>query len=252
MPSAMPDGMPSAADALAGSARGPKAAEVLRGMRGALASLRAATETLQGYPHAETAMRERLLAVIADETARLSSQLQSLERTLVDTRRVEPGRRAPVPAEEVARALADALSASGLECDVASAGAGIAGNGTESVGIDAGSRAGALMTLRVDLGAITHAAGAFFTALRRQSPFGSCTLHRALHERHLLLDVRWSPAPADIPRLLAWQGEALGAGASNAESGGLRVVVREHDGEAWFALDRDGTTASIRILLPSA
>ena len=234
MPSAMPSATDSAGASPGKSPEPLRAAEVLRGMRRAIASLRAASETLQGYPNAEPAVRERLLAVVADESTRLNEQLQELEHALAIAARAEPGRRARVPADALAHALAEALAGSGLECNEIT---DVASNTT---------------TLQIDLDAIAGSAGAFFTALRRQSPVGSCTLHRALHERHLLLDVSWSPAAADIPRLLAWQGEALGAGAPDAESGQLRAVVREHDGEAWFALDRDGTTARIRILLPCA
>jgi len=238
--------MPSAADP-AGTSPGTspepqRAAEVLRGMRRAIGSLRAASETLQGYPHAEPAMRERLLAVIADEAARLHGQLQELELTLADAKHAAPGHRERVPAEIVARTLADALTESGLECTV----------DAESSGVDGTPPGGDPTALQVDLGGLAGAASAFFTALRRQSPVGSCTLRRAIHEGHLLLDVRWLPSPSDVPRLLAWQGEALGVGAADAESGRLRAVVRQHDGEAWFALDRDGTTARIRILLPCA
>ena len=52
-------------------------------------------------------------------------------------------------------------------------------------------------------------------------------------------------------RKVVWNA-ALGDGASDADSGRLRAVVRQHDGEAWFALDRDGATARIRILLPGS
>ena len=230
-------GVESAAPSPAATPEPPRPAEVLRGMRRAIASLRAASETLQGYPNAEPTMRERLLAVIADESTRLNDHLHALERALAA--RDEPGRRARVPVEAVARALAEALAASGLECDL------------ERDGAEA-SPGGDPTTLQADLDALAGAAEAFFTALRRQYPVGSCTLRRGLHEGHLLLDVQWSPSPSDIPRLLSWQGEALGAGGSDAESGRLRAVVRQHDGEAWFALDRDGATARIRILLPCA
>ena len=236
----MPSGMPSASDSAGRPA--PQAAELLRGMRRAIASLRAATETLHGYPGAEPAMRERLLAVIADESGRLGTQLQGLEQALATAARVEPGHRTRVAVEAVARALAEALAASGLEC-------ALTGDGEQQADVEGAPET---PTVEVDLDALADAAGAFFTALRRQSPVGACTLRRAFHEGHLLLDVRWLPNPSDVSRLLAWQGEALGAGGADPESGRLREVVRQHDGEAWFTLDRDGAMARIRILLPCA
>jgi hypothetical protein len=78
---------------------------------------------------------------------------------------------------------------------------------------------------------------------------GGCRLSHELADHHLLLDVRWEPAPADLDRLLAWQAEALGT-STEGEAGRLRGVARAHEGEAWFTLDRDGGAAHLRLLLP--
>jgi len=224
--------MPDATDGRTPAAR---TAELLHGMRGAIASLRAATETLQGYPHAERAVRDRLLGVLAAETGRLQEQLRDLELGLESATLAVTGSRLAVAARDLVRRLATTLATSGLDCQLAQ---------------DAAEEARA--SVRVDLDALAQAAGGFFTGLRRQCPVGACTLHWTMHERHLLIDVRWSPNPGDIPRLLDWQGAALGAGATDRVSGQLRAVAREHGGEAWFALDRDGSTAHVRLLLPGS
>ena len=77
-------------------------------------------------------------------------------------------------------------------------------------------------------------------------------------DRHLLLDLGWNPDPADLPRLLEWPGAALDAPAAGAAGGsggalrGLRPLARGHDGEAWFILERDGSAAHVKVLLPLA
>ncbi len=207
--------------------------ELLHGMRRAIGSLRAATETMQGYPEAEPAVRARLLGVVAEETDRLHEQVRALEQELGRSTPAEQSRRSVVPAAEVTGRLRAALVASGLDCESGAPGA------------DAEAR------VRVDLEALAQATETFFTALRRQTPVGACSLRQSLRESHLLLDVGWAPGAADVPHLLAWQGGALAGGGAGDDAGLLRSVARAHDGEAWFALERDGLAAHVRLLLPT-
>jgi hypothetical protein len=79
-----------------------------------------------------------------------------------------------------------------------------------------------------------------------------CSARARVVEGHLLVDLGWHPDPGDLPRVFEWQGAALDADAGTGGDGGLREIARDHDGEAWFNLDRDGSAAHVRILLPLA
>ncbi len=96
------------------------------------------------------------------------------------------------------------------------------------------------------------AATAYLAELRREMAVTPLRLGVERTDRHLLLDLGWNPDPADLDRLLEWQGRALDPPPGEAPRPGLRPLARDHDGEAWFILDRDGGAAHVKILLPLA
>jgi hypothetical protein len=206
--------------------------DVARSMRGALGSLRAATETLGAYPDLDPERRSRLLAVVAEEAARIDHQVRRMESLAAGTR--EPAERRRTAVATLLDGLLREATGAGLDCDVETA----AGAPPDDARLEA------------DLEALLRAARGFFADLRRAMAVTRCTVRARVVDRHLLVDLGWSPDPGDLPRVFEWQGGALGAGPG--ADGGLREVAREHDGEAWFNLDRDGSAAHVRILLPLA
>ncbi len=221
-------------------APGPELEELARTMRGAIASLRAAAETLESFPGIEGAPRSRLIGVVAEESERLGGlvhRLEAIARAAVAAG--AGGAPATATAAELAAALARRARELGFE------------------GVEAPALGPELAAARLALSgeAVVAAAAALLAALRREMAVTRLRLGLRLVDRHLLLDLGWSPDPADLPRLLDWPGTALDTPAADAHGGagpGLRPLVRDHDGEAWFIVDRDGSAAHVKVLLPLA
>lgn len=216
-----------------GAAPGRAVEELARSMRGALGSLRAAAETLEKYPGVEGAPRARLLAVIAEEAERLSDLVRSLEQTAAAAGVVASGAAATVA--DLATGLARRAESLGFEVaggapDPALAACGLGLPGAEAL----------------------EAGAAFLAALRREMAVSRLALVLERVDRHLLLDLGWAPEPGDLARLVDWQGRTLDAPPADGAGRGLRPLARDHGGEAWFILDRDGAAAHVKILLPLA
>lgn len=211
--------------------------EVARAMRGSIGSLRAAAETLEKFPAMDAARRARLLAVISEEAARLGDLVERVERHGGGA--VRPAAGATTTLGELSDALVRAAGKLGLAVEAADA------PGSALAGVALG------VPLAQSLAALT----ALLAELRREMAVARCRFGARATGRHLLLDLAWRPEPADLPRLLAWQAEALDAGPRGdgpAEPPSLRRLARDHDGEVWFILDRDGAGAHVRLLLPLA
>jgi len=196
-----------------------------RSLRGNAGSLRAAAEALASEPEPETRQRRRLLAVLVDEAERLSADVERLERLAATAGR---SGRAAQPASELITRIASAAAASGFACVI-----------RDPDPVPGQVRAAA---------SIVDGIGGFLDTLRRETTVGGCALSTRVVDQHLLLDLAWEPQPTDLPHLLEWQGAALEEGPPGG--GGLRAALREVDGEVWFNLDRDGSTAHLRLLLP--
>jgi DNA polymerase-3 subunit epsilon len=211
--------------------------EVARSMRGALGSLRAAAETLEKYPGLEAAPRARLMGVVAEEAARLGELIRRLE-AVGQTTVASEGDGGAEPPTTVAELT------EGIEREA------------ETVGIAVSSTRvtdAALGATPLDLRGSQAIAvtAAFLARLRREMAVTRARLAVDRVDRHLLLDLEWSPEPDDLARLLDWQAEALDAPAA-ASQPGLRQLARDHDGEAWFVVDREGSSAHVKLMLPLA
>jgi len=222
-------------------APGRELEELARTMRGALASLRAAAETLESLPELEGAPRARLIAVVGEESVRLGGlvhRLEEIARTGVDAGPSD----APAPATvaQLSAELARRARELGFE------------------GVEEPTLGPELAALELALSGeeIVAAAVALLAALRREMTVARLRLGVRRVDRHLLLDLGWSPEPADLQRLLEWPGAALDAPAAEDARGGagpgLRPLARDHDGEAWFIVERDGSAAHVKVLLPLA
>lgn len=206
--------------------------EITRAMRGAIGSLRAAAETLERYPALADEPRSRLLAVVTEESARLAELVYRAEQL---TRKANEGwssASAAFGADEALARIAAAGAELGCEVEIR--------HDTEREGE---------VDLVVAGDELVTAAARFLKALRREMAVTLLQLRARRVDRHLLFDIGWQPEAADLDRLLDWQADALD---DVPEGRGLRPLAREHDGEAWFNLDRDGGAAHVKVLLPLA
>jgi len=219
------------AEALQG--RTPEELERLaRSMRGSLASLRAASETLERFPELGDERRARLRAVLAEESAHLGDLIGELEH-MARARGAERGPRASI--DEWLSEIARAIAGTGLDCEEERELDGLAG-GTK---------------LPSAPGELADAVGELLADLRRECAVTRCRLRARATEGYLLIDLGWQPEAGDLPHLFEWQRQALGArGEESAGGRGLRAVARELGGDTWFIVDRDDSAAHVRVLLP--
>lgn len=208
-------------------------------MRGAIGNLRAAAETLELYPGVSAERRARLFAVLAEESARLARQIESIEELAAVERSGDPGReRDSGTLDRLLARLAATARAAGLECEI------------EPVAPPEGGA----IHVAADLEHLITATAGLLAELRGDLAVSRCRLSARAVESYVLLDISWRPPAEEVERLLAWRSEALEIVApadGSAPRSSLRGAARELDGEAWFNLDRDGGAARVRILLPA-
>ncbi|MEM9558604.1 MAG: hypothetical protein AAGC60_30405 [Acidobacteriota bacterium] len=200
--------------------------QTTRAMRGALASLRAAAEALELFPAMEPGQRARLHGVVNEEAERLGGMVGQLEELVP-----HDAETTPVAVDELLALLRRAVVERGFDVELEP---------------ERSDPPGARRRVPVDRRRLGEAARRFAASLRRDFAVVRCDLGADAVDDHLLLDWSWRVELADQDRLQDWQGEALGAS--------LRPAARDHDGEAWFDLDRedDGAAgrARVRLLLP--
>lgn len=201
-----------------------------RAMRGSLAGLRAAAETLERYPDMEPPQQAKLHGVVAEESDKLEGMIDALERQAAESSGND--RQRLVVADFLER-VASELSKAGLDVTL-----------DESPPPEGHLLAGP---------ETFQGCRQFAAELRREFAVLRCTLRSEEVDGHLLLDWSWLPATADAQALQDWQGAALERGGDQAS---LRAVARDHGGEVWFDLDRSageqGRRAHVRVLLPLA
>lgn len=205
----------------------------VRRLRGGLASLRAAAETLQAFPEMEPERRRRLLAVVVEEATRLTDDLLDLERA---GSAAAAGAGREYGATALLELVHRSATSSGLICE-------LEGGPHEDGPLEGDPREGG----RVELAErpFTRAVAEFAHSLRRDLHVSRIVLGLRLEPEHLMLDIGWVPELETLELLPEWQRQALQAGDE-----GLRPMARDHDGEAWFVLDRDGAGARVRLLFP--
>ncbi len=234
----------------AGPALGEALESLARAMRGSVGSLRAAAETLEAFPAMGEVRRRRLLTVVAEEAERLGRLAEQLEQLASGSgpRGSGAGESESVRVDELVAAVGGTARELGIEVEVAEPAAGLREANEPSVPVE------------VTLKPLLVAVSAFLGELRRELAVHRIRLRTEAVGDHLLLDVAWAPEPGDLGRLVDWQAGMLdevlaGGGDPGAPAivyPGLRRVAREHRGEAWFNLDRDGGAAHLRVLLPLA
>ena len=193
--------------------------------RAALASIRAAIETVQDYPDMDPEERSQFVEIVREESARLGRQV-----------------------EESVGESAAYLSADWLLTDMQGEDLlTVLGREVEREdGVATSVEYGAdELWVRVDSHAIASAAVRLVARLGAHCSVRECTLSLTRAGRHVGLDVRWTGLPPDADVFRAWLTEPLTGGAAAT----VQEVVERHDGEIWFS-DAPGGSAYVRLLLP--
>jgi len=198
-------------------------------VRSSLANLRAAAETLDAFPELEVVRRSRLLRVLVDESQRLSHAVVALEAEL----RSRGGHPRLATVEETLAATTDALAAAGVAVESAA---------------EPGTRADAVVS--TPLPELTAGIGELVRGLRRELGVATLRLSHGELESFLRLDLAWPLGEGEELRATAWVPDAIAGTGTGGAGSGLRALLREHGGEVWFTLERDGSAAHVRLLLP--
>ncbi|MEM1043117.1 MAG: PAS domain-containing protein [Bacteroidota bacterium] len=203
-------------------------------VRGPLASIRAAIETLTEYPGMEEDLAAQFTTIIREQAVALSEQLEESAAALAEATTplsLPEHLRAEALGARTAAALAEALA---VRVDAAPAAASDAPDAVVRVEWSALERGLVHLATRT-----VHAVQAEALAVQ---------LNRA--GQMAALDLCWRGAPVRPERLDRWADEPLApAGGASAES--LRGVVERHGGALW-ARDADAAGhAAVRLLLPA-
>jgi signal transduction histidine kinase len=192
-------------------------------LRGGLASLRVAAETLGFYPQMPAAQRDRLLGVVDAESRRIELLVERLAAAARPHHKA--GMRAPIAARSLIEAIAHDAAARGLSV-------------TPQIEGEA--------ELEVDAATLVASCAQVLALLQRDFAISAVELRFRTIASHAQLDLRWRPEATDLPALPAWQSEALDHA---VQAPSLRSAVRDQGGEVWFNLEREGLAAHLRLLL---
>lgn len=201
------------------------------GSRATLANVRAAVETLAGYPDMEAAQRERFIDVIAEEVRALSERLEANAAQHADALKT--------------RSVLEEMRGADL---VAAARRAIEARLGGAVGFDP-----VASTLWVKADSFTLIRALAYLAARLHAEFGVGELRLRLTQAERLaeLDLVWPGTAAPLDTLQTWQHQPMKSGAESSPLT-LHDVAERHGGEAWFAHDNSGALSYCRLLLPVA
>jgi DNA polymerase III subunit epsilon len=199
--------------------------------RAALASIRAAVESMLDYPQMGPGERQRFTAIIREEAGALSDRVEQAARDSADH-------------------LGDRWSLSDmLGSDLLTAASGSLER-EAGVVVDVGD-AGEGLWLKLDSYAIVRALGHLARRLQAEADIARFSLDLAAAGRYARLDLGWEGEALAEEKLRAWVEEPLESG-----SGGLaptvRGVVERHGGEVFPQADASAGRACVRLLVPVA
>jgi DNA polymerase-3 subunit epsilon len=199
--------------------------------RGALASIRAAIETLIEHPEMDPARRARFAGIIRDEAVRLSDRLHELTADVSERLKVQ------WPLEEMRGEDLLTLARSRIErrAEVPVK--------LEAVDPD--------LWLRVD--SFSMAQGLAYVARRLKDEFDVREVRFRLTAAsgHAQLDLVWRGAPLATETAFAWQSDPFTLGGEDSPLT-LAQVIERHGGEMWHQRDLPAQLAYFRFLLPLA
>lgn len=198
-------------------------------LRGRLANIRAAAETMETFPQLASVPRRQLQETIVEESKALSESLEGVSRQIEETRE-ESWRLERITGRDLALRVA-----SHLEKDLKVRCA------TDLID--------APMWVKAESKAMVEALGEFIRQLKEEFNVGNVRLRLREEDGFATLDLIWAFNGADVESLYAWQAVVMTA-PEGRSSPRLKEVARMHGGETWFNLDRDAANAYLRILVP--
>jgi len=194
-------------------------------MRGSVASLRAAAETLQGHPDIDSEERQRFVAVLADESAALAGRL---DRIAADFRELST----------VRWPMTDIHSADLLGCVVAELGRRHGDSGPVATPV------GPPMWLHGDSHSLMLVLIHLLERLASHADARAFEARVEAGDRRVYLDFTWHGAPTPAARLDDWLDEPL-HGALGAAT--ARQVLERHGSEIWSREGDAPGTALLRV-----
>ncbi|MGH8430589.1 MAG: exonuclease domain-containing protein [Solimonas sp.] len=201
------------------------------GTRAALASIRAAVETMMAYPKMEPPEREQFTCIVREEAERLTARLEETVAAYAGQLKLR-WHLEPMLGADLVTMLRHALQ--------------------RDEGLDAAAvTAEETIWLQVDSFALVQLFRYLARRLRDECGVGSVELRLGLVERHTQLDLAWSGRALDVETALAWEIEPLSAGGIPSPLT-LRDIVARHGGEFWYRANDARQRAHFRLMLPLA
>lgn len=199
--------------------------------RRALASIRAAVETLVAYPEMEGERQARFVGIIDEEAKGLSSKLEAAEGEFASTQRADWLLQS-VPGTDLMSAAARRIRAR-------------LGVGVQTEEVDPA------VWLRADAYSLIQAISSMAAWLQLEGSATGLKLGLRAAGRLAQLDLSWSGGVLDPERLGEVEERPL---AASGEPSPLtpKQVVERHEGELWHQVDRAAGTGLFRFVLPLA
>jgi DNA polymerase-3 subunit epsilon len=209
--------------------------DLVESTRGAIASIRAAIETMIAHPQLDEARRARFAAIVQNEAVRLSERLDTLGAD------VSARLHHRWPLEEMRGVDLLALAKRRIE------------------------RRGKLaalhdevdpkLWLRVDSFSLVQAICSLASRLQEEFAVREVRFRLQAVERqgrrHAQLDLAWKGVPMSSETAFNWQNDAFTLGGEDSPLS-LAQVIERHGGEAWYQRDAPSQTNYFRLLLPPA
>jgi DNA polymerase III subunit epsilon len=215
----------------AGNRRDLLLQSLTQGTRASLGSVRAAVETIVGFPDMSSDERNRFLGVIADEARQLTTRLDATVGEFADSLRTE------WPLEEMRGADLIAAARRRIEAKTQLL--------TKLEAVDEG------VWVKVDSYSLMQAIA--YLASRLADEFGIRELRFGLAAEGALahLDLIWTGAPLGTETTMAWQTDAMDLGGESSPLT-LKDIVERHNGEIWYQIHKPSQREFFRIAIPVA
>ena len=201
------------------------------GSRAALASIRAAVETLMHYPDCELAHRDRFLQVIHEETCNLSTRVDQVTAEHADSLKTR------WPLEEMLGVDLIAAAQRRIESRL--------GMATQLETPDEG------LWIKADSYTLVQAMSYVASRLQHEAGVRELSFHLERHARIAELDMIWTEPLLSQHILYGWETDPMHAGGEDSPLS-FRDVIERHGAEIVYMLDQARQQPLFRWLLPLA
>ncbi len=205
--------------------------DLVEGTRAALASIRAAVETLIENPDLDTPRRARFTSIVQVEAVRLSERLDMLSTDVSERLRER------WPLAEMRGVDLLTLASRRIERRE--------GLATRLETIDPD------LWLRVDSFTLVQVLSSLAGRLHEEFGVREVRFRLQAGGAHAQLDVAWHGVPMSSETAFTWQNDAFTLGGEDSPLS-LAQVMERHGGEAWYQRDVPSQTNYFRLLLPLA